>query len=364
MENKKSRVLIATSNPYIPQLMGGSERSSHAIGKHLEREGYEIDVICGLKPNDLIGFSNRIRRKLFKIRFPRDQVEGLSIYRTWPDSGSIAHHIREFIRFRKPDIALVQAGHPFSMARELHEEGIPTIIFLRDLLFPEADGIPPTSNKIKYIANSKYTAEQFAKKYGIQTTEIIPPSINPNDYRVPRKGKYVLMINPVVEKGVDLTLELARRLPNIPFVLQEAWEIDDKTKNKINVAINQLDNIKLQPKCDDMKPVYSGARVLIAPSQWEEAWGRVVSEAQVSGIPVIASNTGGLPESVGPGGILLPPNDVENWEAELRKIWDNNDYDENLSKLAQQHAERKEISHTFLLHKTQSLIENLITKAR
>ena len=64
---------------------------------------------------------------------------------------------------------------------------------------------------------------------------------------------------------------------------------------------------------------YAQARILLVPSVWEEAWGRVVTEAQLSGIPVLASAIGGLPESVGPGGILVPPgSDVEVWDAHLR----------------------------------------------
>jgi glycosyltransferase involved in cell wall biosynthesis len=65
-------------------------------------------------------------------------------------------------------------------------------------------------------------------------------------------------------------------------------------------------NVTLHPPTRDMRPLYARARLLLAPSQWEEAWGRVATEAQVSGIPVLASNRGGLPEAVGNGGILLP----------------------------------------------------------
>ena len=73
-----------------------------------------------------------------------------------------------------------------------------------------------------------------------------------------------------------------------------------------------------------MRPVYARARLLLVPSQWEEAWGRVVSEAQASGIPAIASDIGGLPESVGPGGILVSPDaPLERWLAALSALWDD-----------------------------------------
>ena len=37
----------------------------------------------------------------------------------------------------------------------------------------------------------------------------------------------------------------------------------------------------------DMRSVYAKCRILLAPSVWEEAYGRVVTEAQISGIPVV-----------------------------------------------------------------------------
>ena len=63
-----------------------------------------------------------------------------------------------------------------------------------------------------------------------------------------------------------------------------------------------------------MRTIYADTRVLLAPSQWEEGWGRVVTEAQFSGIPAVASRVGGLPESVGSGGILIDPAaPIERW---------------------------------------------------
>ena len=66
-----------------------------------------------------------------------------------------------------------------------------------------------------------------------------------------------------------------------------------------------MPNVKCLPKQQDMRKVYGQTRILLVPSVWEEAFGRVASEAHVSGIPVIASEIGGLPESVGEGGIMI-----------------------------------------------------------
>ena len=48
-------------------------------------------------------------------------------------------------------------------------------------------------------------------------------------------------------------------------------------------------------------------RVAVIPSRYEEAFGIVALEALASGCYVVASNRGGLPEAVGPCGILFDP---------------------------------------------------------
>jgi glycosyltransferase involved in cell wall biosynthesis len=88
-----------------------------------------------------------------------------------------------------------------------------------------------------------------------------------------------------------------------------------------------------------MRPFYATARLLLAPSLWEETWGRVVTEAHVNAIPVLASNRGGLPETTGPGGILLSPDaPIALWHQALADIWDNPNRHAELSAVARTHA--------------------------
>jgi glycosyltransferase involved in cell wall biosynthesis len=90
-----------------------------------------------------------------------------------------------------------------------------------------------------------------------------------------------------------------------------------------------------------MRSVYRDAKLVLVPSRSPEAWGRVVSEAQLSGIPILASNYGGLPESVGRGGILIDPAaSLEQWERALARMWDDEAEYERLAELARQHARR------------------------
>ena len=47
-------------------------------------------------------------------------------------------------------------------------------------------------------------------------------------------------------------------------------------------------------------------RALLVPSVWEEPSGRVAAEALLNGVPPLVSNRGGLAETIGDGGFVLP----------------------------------------------------------
>lgn len=65
----------------------------------------------------------------------------------------------------------------------------------------------------------------------------------------------------------------------------------------------------------DVRPYYAALDMLALPSVESETFGRVSIEAQASGVPVLCSDIGGIPETLSPGitGLLLRPGDIPAW---------------------------------------------------
>jgi glycosyltransferase involved in cell wall biosynthesis len=61
----------------------------------------------------------------------------------------------------------------------------------------------------------------------------------------------------------------------------------------------------------DVDPVLQQMAVVLVPSIWLEAWGMVVVEAMLRGIPVVVSDAGGLPEACLGAGAVLPVNKIQ-----------------------------------------------------
>jgi glycosyltransferase involved in cell wall biosynthesis len=76
------------------------------------------------------------------------------------------------------------------------------------------------------------------------------------------------------------------------------------------------DRVKFVPPqpMDKLPALMNAMDVLLLPSKttrtWKEQFGRVIIEAQACGTPVIGSDSGGIPEIVDGGGLIVPEGDV------------------------------------------------------
>jgi glycosyltransferase involved in cell wall biosynthesis len=143
---------------------------------------------------------------------------------------------------------------------------------------------------------------------------IVRPPILSEEYKT-SPGEKVTLINLSEDKGSRIFYEMARRMPETEFLGVVGAHGDQIREDLPNVEIiEHTDPHK-------MREVYGKTRILLMPSHYE-SWGRVGVEAMASGIPVIASPTPGLTESLGAAGTLVPRDDLDAWESALRRLID------------------------------------------
>jgi len=83
----------------------------------------------------------------------------------------------------------------------------------------------------------------------------------------------------------------------------------------------------------DKPALYQGATAFIFPSRYE-GFGLPPLEALACGTPVVGSDAASMPEVVGPGGVLLPPDDAEGMARALIRLATDEGYREELSRRA------------------------------
>lgn len=92
---------------------------------------------------------------------------------------------------------------------------------------------------------------------------------------------------------------------------------------------------------DDIRPWYRAASMMILPST-NEPFGRVVVEAMASGVPVIATRSGGIPEIVThmQNGMLVPENDADAIFKAVMKILQDESLKKRLAEEGLKNAKR------------------------
>lgn len=335
------RILFAGGNGWLPEASGGTQNSTDHLIRQSIAQGHDCAVFCGFSGRGFFGFRMRAQRKLTGRPFSIDRTQGYEVMRTWEptDPKRIAAAAARF----RPDVVVIQTRHSAQMGLEFAKLGLPVVLYLRNVEFDENEGDVSAIPGASFIANSDFTAGAYHKAYGIDCT-VITPTINFEEYSCETTREFATLINIHPKKGYEVARDMARACPDIPFLFVEAWTLWDGLYRQIMAEIAELPNVTFMKRTSDMSRVYGRTRVLLAPSQWEEAWGRVASEAHCSGIPVIGSDRGGLSQAIGPGGIVLPHDaPVKVWTSALRKLWFDDTAYANLSATALDYAKRPEL---------------------
>lgn len=337
------RILFTLGDPFLPQRSGGAQSSTDQLAAALQAAGHEVAVLSGLEGGGWTELRSRLQRRLLRRDYAQNRMSGgYRVYRTWTPLDA-----SEVVRRFRPDVAVVQNDNTrrtVPLARSLEAAGVPVVFYFRNVELHDLGGNPASLRAARFVANSRFTAQTYARAFGVQAT-VIPPLVEPDLYRTDTTRENVTFINPVPVKGLDTALSVAEHCPDIPFVFVESWPLSPARRQDLEARIATMPNVTLRPRTGDMKSVYGQAKMLLAPSVWQEAWGRVATEAQFCGIPVIGSSRGGLPEAIGPGGIVLPADaPVDRWVAEVRRLWDDPEAYARVSAAAFAHAERPEIA--------------------
>src|SRR5262249_26198046 len=153
----------------------------------------------------------------------------------------------------------------------------------------------------KIIALSDYVRDYLAVHGGIASTVLRYPIYDQGPF-AETDGDFVTLINPCVEKGLPIFLALADAFPDVRFAAVPTWGADDAVRDALRVR----PNVHVLPPGDEIGDVLRQTRVLLVPSLIHETFGHVAIDAMLRGIPVLASNLGGLPEAKLGVDYLLP----------------------------------------------------------
>ena len=320
----------------------------------LRAKGEQPGVMASLRADgSWLSQVNRVERAILGRRFPRDTGCGYPVFRGWVEDGAA-----EVTRRFRPQLAIIQMPQPGAMLDAFARQGVPGAVYVHEV--EQIDDLGSIGVRgVPMLANSSFTAGRLRDRCGVNA-HVIRPLIDPAEYRVPTRRERVLFVNTVPRKGLEIVLRLAESRPDIPFDLVRSWILTPAQTESLRVRAAAAGNVTLHAPTRDMRPLYERARVLLAPSQWEEAWGRVATEAHVNGIPVLASDRGGLPEAVGPGGIVVPAQaSLPEWLAALSELWDDPAAYTRYSQAAASYASRPEIQPATIVDKLQRLLSAL-----
>ena len=295
------RILLTANASYVPP-RGGATRSNLLWLEYMAAQGHACRVVAGALPE-----SAAKRAQMAQEGADRQALadRGVEIYEV-PERARQSQVLRGQIRDFQPDWVLVSSedlGH--GLLREAHDAAPGRVVYLAHTpqFFPfgpaswnpDPGAAELVARAAGVVAIGRHTAAYIERHTGREAVVIHPPIYGSGPF--PNLASFdtglVTMVNPCAVKGISIFVALAERFPACGFGVLPGWG----TTAADRAALAAHPNIAMLPNCRHIAEFLGRTRILLMPSLWYEGFGLTVMEAMLHGIPVIASDAGGLVEA-------------------------------------------------------------------
>jgi glycosyltransferase involved in cell wall biosynthesis len=175
----------------------------------------------------------------------------------------------------------------------------------------------------QFVAVSESTAARLRDLGLPSSLTATLPNFMPNDAFASESsagaGEFALVAGRLTEeKGFDTAIAAARAA-SVPLVVAGSGPDEGRLRALASGGDVRFAGLLSQDELADLR---RRAAVALAPSRWEEPCPYSVLEALAAGVPVLASDRGGLPELAGEESVLSA-NDPVAWTGALSALWND-----------------------------------------
>lgn len=322
------RILLAQNSLYYPS-HGGGDKSNRLLMEALAARGHDVRVVArveqfGREAHDKYlddlrsrGVSGAVTTEGVHLRL--NGVDVLTVTLNPQFRAAFAEKLTAF----DPDVIITSTDDPAqllfeiairsSRARVVHlVRATIAVPFGPDSSSPSATRTGMLRQADAVVGVSEYVA-RYVREHGKMDAVHVPISLM--DREEPAMlgnpgNRFVALVNPCAVKGISIFTSLAAGMPEVAFAAVPTWGT-----NALDYAeLRRHANLTIIPPSDKIDDILRQTRVLLVPSLWAEARSRIIVEAMARGVPVIASDIGGIPEAKLGVEYLIPVNPIFAYE--------------------------------------------------